>query len=346
MKYSFYGDYSEGAHPKIIDAIIETNYIQQDGYGLDSYCSQARENIRKHLMNKDADIHFVAGGTQANLIVIASMLKRYESIIASNQGHISLFEAGAIESNGNKICEVNSSDGKLNVEMIQSVVEGHMDEHMVKPGAVYITNSTETGLIYTKKEISQIYEYCKQHDLYLYIDGARLGSALCAKNNDINMPDLTELSDVFYIGGTKNGALIGEAIVINNNDLKKDFRFHIKQHGALMSKARILGIQFEVLFKDNLYFELADHSNKMAQLISKGLLDLGIKTKYEVATNQVFVTLPNSVIKELDKKFEYCTWEEVDDKNTLIRLITSWATKEENVMDFVNSLKSLYKSQY
>lgn len=343
LKYSFAGDYSEGAHISIIDALRETNFVQQDGYGEDIYCSKAKRNIMNHLESEDVDIHFVAGGTQANLIVIASMLKRYESIIATDQGHISVFEAGAIEANGNKICEVDSINGKLDVKMIQSVVESHTDEHMVKPGAVYITNSTETGLIYTKEELSLIYEYCKLNNLYLYIDGSRLGSALCSKENNIKISDLPNLTDVFYIGGTKNGALIGEAIVICNDDLKKNFRFHIKQHGALMAKGRILGVQFETLFKDNLYFELAEHSNKMAQLIGEGLTNLDIETEYEVLTNQVFVTLPNSVIYELDKKFKFSEWRKVDDNNTLIRLITSWATKEEEVVKFIDELKSSYK---
>ncbi len=343
MKYSFAGDYSEGAHPSIIDALRETNFVQQDGYGEDIYCSQAKKNIMNHLKNEDVDIHFVAGGTQANLIVISSMLERYESIIATDQGHISVFEAGAIECNGNKICEIGSIDGKLNVEMIQSVVDSHTDEHMVKPGAVYITNSTETGLIYTKEELSLIYECCKRNDLYLYIDGARLGSALCSKGNNIKMSDLPNLADVFYIGGTKNGALIGEAIVICNDRLKKNFRFHIKQHGALMSKGRILGLQFETLFKENVYFELAEHSNKMSQLISEGLTDLGIEPEYEVLTNQVFVRLPNSVIEELGKKFKFSEWKKVDNNNTLIRFITSWATKEEDVLELVNTLKSSFK---
>lgn len=343
MKYSFMGDYSEGAHPSIIDALRETNLIQQDGYGEDIYCSQAKRNIKNHLESEDVDIHFVAGGTQANLIVIASMLERYESIIATDQGHISVFEAGAIECNGNKICEVSSVDGKMNVEMIQSVVESHTDEHMVKPGAVYITNSTETGLIYTREELSSIYEYCKGNDLYLYIDGARLGSALSSKANNIKISDLPNLSDVFYIGGTKNGGLIGEAIVICNDMLKKNFRFHIKQHGALMSKGRILGLQFEILFKDNLYFELAEHSNKMSQLINQCLIDLGVETEYQVLTNQVFVRLPNSVIDELGKKFKFSVWKEVDDNNTLIRFITSWATKEKDVLEMLDVLKASYQ---
>lgn len=235
-KYSFYNDYSEGAHQSILDALMETNYQQEIGYGEDSLSQQASDLIRNKIGNADADVHFVSGGTQANLIVLASLMKPYESVVAANSGHIFVHEAGAIEATGHKINTIETNNGKISPNQIKAVLNHHEDEHMVKPRVVFISNSTEVGTIYSKKELEAISDFCRQNGLYLYLDGARLGSALTSSRNDVSFSELSALVDIFYIGGTKNGALLGEAIVINNDQLKENFRYHLKQKGALLAK--------------------------------------------------------------------------------------------------------------
>ncbi len=341
--FSFKNDYSEGAHPDILKAILETNMHQEDGYGEDSHCIKATELIRESIENPKADVHFVPGGTQANLIVISSILRPYESVIAADSGHINTHETGAIEATGHKVNTIVSSDGKLTVEGIKVVLEEHYFEHMVKPSMVYISNSTEVGTFYTKAELKALSDFCKGNKLYLYLDGARLGSALCAKGNDLTLKELSDLADVFYIGGTKNGALIGEAIVINNEELKACFRFSMKQRGALLAKGRILGIQFEELFRDDLYFELARHANSMAARLSKGIKELGYGFLTDSTTNQIFPILPNSTIEKLMKRYGFYEWSPVDGQHTAVRLVTSWATNEEAVESFLADLKILGK---
>ncbi len=341
--YSFKNDYSEGAHERILKALIDTNLIQQEGYCEDEYSNEARKILRKKLSNPGADIHFVSGGTQANLIVISSILRPYESVISANTGHINVHETGAIEATGHKVNVVHSEDGKLTTEGIQKVLEEHTDEHMVKPKLVYISNPTEIGTLYKKEELKNLYEFCKSKDLYLYLDGARLGSALCSKENDLTLEELSSLVDVFYIGGTKSGALMGEAIVINKEEFKKEFRFNLKQKGALMAKGRILGIQFLELFKDDLYFELASHANSMAIRLSEALEAMGYKFLTESPTNQIFPILPNELIEKLSEKYSFYIWSKVDERSSSIRLVTSWATKEIMVEEFIGDLKTLTK---
>ncbi len=260
MIYRFTNDYSEGAHINILNALVESNLNQEIGYGNDSFCEEAKKLIKAKIKNENADIHFVSGGTQANLIIISSALRPHEAIIAASTGHINVHETGAIEATGHKICTVETEDGKLSVEHIKSVLENHSDEHMVKPKMVFISNSTELGTIYKKAELEEISKFCKENNLYLHLDGARLGSALTSRDNDLTLDELSSLVDIFYIGGTKNGALLGEAIVINNDRLKEDFRYHIKQKGAMLAKGKVLGIQFVELFKNDLFFELANHA--------------------------------------------------------------------------------------
>jgi len=233
MEYSFRNDYSEGAHPDILKALISNNLSQQEGYGDDEFCKNAAKNIKKLIANEKSDIHFVSGGTQANLLVISSILRPYESVIAPNTAHIEVHETGAIEAVGHKINLINTDNGKIYPHQIQEVLDFHVDEHMVKPKLVFISNSTEIGSVYTKDELKSLSVFCKKNALYLYLDGARLGAALCSPKNDLSIAELSELLDVFYIGGTKNGALLGEAIVINNDKIKTDFRFMMKQKGAL-----------------------------------------------------------------------------------------------------------------
>ena len=338
-KYSFKDDYSEGTHPQILETLIRTNTIQETGYGKDSYCNEAIKLILQKTQNPKADVHFVSGGTQANLIVISSMLKPYESIISATTGHIAVHEAGAIEATGHKVNTIETKDGKLRPQDIKLVLDSHIDEHMVKPKAILISNSTEIGSIYNKKELQELSKFCKENNLFLYLDGARLCSALTSKQNDLTLPELSKLVDVFYIGGTKNGALLGEAIVINDNELKKDFRFHLKQRGALLSKGRILGIQFLELFKEDLFFELGKHANSMASKLADGFEKSGYKFLTAPNSNQIFPILPNKLIQNLNKKYEFYVWEKIDDENSAIRLVTSWATKEEFVDQFIEDLK-------
>lgn len=340
MMYSFKNDYSEGAHPRILSALIETNMEQTEGYGKDHYSLQAIELLKQRIGRDDADIHFLSGGTQTNLTALSAFLRPHEAAIAANTGHILVHETGAIEATGHKVISVEVSDGKLKVEHIKAVVEAHTDEHMVKPKLVYISNPTEIGSIYKKSELQDISHFCKENNLYLYLDGARLGSALCSEENDIELPDLAILVDAFYIGGTKSGALIGEALVICRDVLKDDFRFHMKQKGALLAKGRILGLQFLELFRDDLYFDLAKHANKMAGLLKNEISSAGYQFLTQSPSNQIFPILPNWLIIKLQEKYSFYVWEKVDANNSAIRLVTSWATKENVVLEFIADLKN------
>jgi len=342
-KYSFTNDYSEGAHPKIIEALKRTNLQQQSGYSEDSYTKEAVKLIKMRMNSEDSDVHIVSGGTQANLIVISSILRPHEAVISAATGHINVHEAGAIEATGHKVCTINTEDGKLTPEQIQEILDIHEDEHMVKPKLVYISNSTEIGTVYNKKELDTLSDFCKAKSLYLYMDGARLGAALQSPKSDLKIEDLPKYTDVFYIGGTKNGALLGEAIVINNDDLKEDFRFHIKQKGAMLAKGRVLGIQFLELFKDDLFFEIGKHSNKMAFEISSSLKNLGYDFLGEPSSNQIFPILPNKLIDSLLEKYDFYKWSKVDEDNSAVRLVTSWATEEAIIDKFIEDIRELGK---
>lgn len=339
--YSFTNDYSEGAHPRILNALMESNLVQESGYGEDHYSKKAIELLKEKLGNTEIDIHFLTGGTQTNLIAISSFLRPYEAAIAANTGHINTHETGAIEATGHKVLTVETPNGKLNPALIKEVIDEHTDEHMVKPKLVYLSNSTEIGTIYSKAELELLSEFCIENHLILYMDGARLGSALCSSENDLKLSDFPSLVDAFYIGGTKNGALIGEALVICKDSLKEDFRYSLKQKGALHAKGRLLGIQFLELFRDNLFFELATHANQMAELLREELTMLGLRFLSHSPTNQIFPILPNSVISELQQNFQFLIWEKVDTDSSAVRLVTSWATKEEEVKGFIEDLKRI-----
>jgi threonine aldolase len=335
-KFSFKNDYSEGAHPNILNRLVETNLLQAEGYGEDYFSNKARKKIHEVLESSNPDIHFVTGGTQANLIIISSLLRPHESVISATTGHINVHEAGAIEATGHKVCVIDTDDGKLTTKHIQEVINVHEDEHMVKPKLVYISNSTELGTRYTKEELKDISDYCKMNNLYFFLDGARLGSAVASSN--LELRDLIELVDVFYIGGTKNGALIGEAIVINNDKLKDDFRYLMKQRGALLAKGRIIGIQFLELFTDNLFIELAKKANSAATRLVDGI----IKNNYDFLatpeTNLIFPIFPNDVIEKLSAEFDFYVIEKINDSTSAVRLVTSWATKNEDIDRFINLL--------
>jgi len=334
----FKNDYSEGAHESILEKLNTTNLVQDKGYGNDVYTKEAKKLIQKKLKDESADVHFISGGTQANLTIIGSILRPHESVIAPETGHICVHETGAIEATGHKINTVQTIDGKLTPELIKPVLIAHEDEHMVKPKLVFISNSTEIGTHYTKNDLEKLSKFCKENDLYLYLDGARLGSALSVKGCDLTLAELSTYLDAFYIGGTKNGALLGEAIVLNNKDFKENFRFHIKQRGGLLAKGRLIAIQFLELFKDNLYFELAEHANDMAALITVAVQENGFTFLTESKTNQIFPVLPNEVIDVLKENYEFYVWSKVSDDTSSLRLVTSWATKKENVKQFIKDL--------
>lgn len=339
-KYSFFNDYSEGAHPSILKALAEHNLEQQIGYGYDKFSQSAKKKIRSNL-GTDSDIYFISGGTQANLICLSSMLRPFESVIAAVTGHIVVHEAGAIEATGHKINTVETSDGKLNPALVEKVVKIHEDEHMVKPKVVFISNSTEIGTHYSKSEISELSKYCQKNALYLYLDGARLACGLTARNSDLTLGDIAELTDIFYIGGTKNGALLGEAIVVNNSAFKPDFIRNIKQKGGLLAKGQILGIQFDILFENNLYFELGKHANQMAEMLTKGIKDMGFDFQTNSVTNQIFPIMDNNLISELQNLYGFYVWSKVDNEQSSIRLVTSWTTSEDVVEEFLCDLKNL-----
>ena len=341
-KYSFKNDYSEGAHPRILEALSRSNFEQHAGYGYDIYSEQAANLIKSLIKNNDASVFFVSGGTQANLISIAAILKPYESIIATDIGHIATHETGAIEALGHKINTVVNVNGKISVGAIKEVIASHSSEHMVAPKAVFISNSTEVGTIYNKQELSAISECCRQNDLFLYLDGARMGSALMANSNDLSLAEIAQYVDMFYIGGTKNGALFGEAIVINNPVLQEKFRFYIKQKGALLAKGRVLGTQFVELFRDGLFFELAERANNMAAKLAVGLCNNNSVEFYEEpVSNQIFPILSNALINKLSEYYEFSVWQQVGEDKSVIRLVTSWATREDMVDEFIKDFSDL-----
>ena len=339
--YSFMNDYSEGAHPRVLEQLTKFNLEKNTGYGLDIHSNNAKKYIKKLIQKDKVDIHFIPGGTQTNLLVISSFLRPHQGVITAATGHINVHETGAIEATGHKVIGIPCKDGKLSSDDIQESIDYHADEHMVQPKMVYISNSTELGSIYTRDELISINKICKENGLILFLDGARLGSALTCKSNDMELKDIAELVDVFYIGGTKNGALLGEALVIVREDLKEDFRYLIKQRGAMMAKGFVLGIQFEALFEDNLFFELATHANKMSEKLANIFKDFKFDFYVEPCSNQLFPILPNSLMEKLSNEFLYSVEKRIDEKNVAVRFVTSWATTEDDVAAVENFLKDI-----
>lgn len=338
--YSFRYDYSEGCHPAILQALQKTNLEQQPGYGNDEYSVEAKRILKNLTGYQSAAIHFISGGTQTNLIVIQAVLQSFEAVISADTGHIYVNEAGAVESTGRKIIAVKNTEGKLTPQDIQQVVDAHDHyPHVVKPKLVYISNATEIGTIYTKQELTAISKCCKKNNLYLFMDGARLGAALASVYNDVTLKDIARLTDVFYLGGTKNGALLGEAVVINNKELQTDFEFHLKQRGALLAKGRILGIQFLTLLQDDLFVQNARYANKYAENIAAAAKKEGYVFLTPPQTNQLFIILPDTQIKKLQKKYEFYIWKKIDNKHAAIRIVTSWATEMQIVEALINDLK-------
>lgn len=341
--YSFMNDYSEGAHPKVLELLMKSNLEQNAGYGEDAHTAKAKEYIKKLLGSEKADIHFIPGGTQTNLIVISSFLRPYEAVIAADTGHINVHETGAIEATGHKVITVPSREGKVTPEDILEAVRFHSDEHMVKPAMVYISDSTELGTVYTKEEIFRIRQLCNREGLLLFLDGARLGSALASRENDLELSDIAELTDVFYIGGTKNGALLGEALVIVKEELKANFRYLIKQRGALMAKGFVAGIQFEALFSDSLFYELGEHANEMAGRIGDTLKSLGVEFLATPVSNQLFPILPDEFLEELQEEFLFSVQKSMGNGESAVRFVTSWATTPASVEALCEFLKKRFK---
>ena len=342
----FNSDYLEGAHPSIMKRLMDTNMAQSVGYSEDEYCAAAREKIKAACEAPDADVHFLVGGTQTNTTVIASILRPYQGVIAPTTGHINCHETGAIESTGHKVLALPTDNGKITAQQIEEYYLWHHTspdfEHIVMPGMVYISYPTEGGTIYSKAELTAIYETCQRCGLPLYIDGARMGYGLMSDECDLTLPELARLCDVFYIGGTKVGALFGEAVVVMNPALKKDFRFFMKQRGGMLAKGRLLGIQFNTLFTDDLYLKISRHAIDMAHQIREIFVSAGYPLLFDSPTNQQYPIMPDSELAEIGKNFGYEYWERVDETHSGVRFCASWATTQENVdalREAVNNLK-------
>ncbi len=338
-------DYAEGAHPQVMKLLNESNMEQTPGYGEDFYCEKARKLIKELCLAEDADVHFLVGGTQTNLTVIASILRPIQGVICATTGHINVHETGAVEATGHKVLALPSDDGKITAAQVQSVYEEHWNdtshEHIVQPGMVYISYPTENGTLYTKEELTALSEVCRKYNLPLYLDGARMGYGIMAEGNNLSLPDIARLCDAFYIGGTKVGALFGEALVITGNTLKRDFRYYIKQRGGMLAKGRLLGLQFIALLEDNLYFEISAHADKLACKIKNAFAEKGYPFLFNSVTNQQFPILPNVQLQTLAKNYVFSTWKQIDAEHTAVRFCTSWATKDEDVEQLLRDIRSL-----
>lgn len=341
----FQCDYNEGAHPKIMERLLATNMEQTVGYSEDVYCRQAADRIRMACGNDNLAVHFLVGGTQTNMTVIDAALRSHQGVLCAVTGHINVHETGAVESCGHKVLGLPSEDGKITAAQVEEACELHMNsdsfEHMVQPKMVYISNPTELGSIYSKEELGELSETCAKYGLYLFIDGARLGYGLAAPDNDLTLKDIAEYSDVFYIGGTKVGALFGEAVVIRNEELKKDFRYFIKQKGGMLAKGRLLGIQFDTLFTDNLYMEISEHAIRLAEKLRDAIDKKGYSYLVANRTNQIFPIMPDEAIAKLEGRFGYSYEKRVDESHSAVRFCTSWATKEENVDLLIQAIENL-----
>jgi threonine aldolase len=349
-KIRFECDYAEGAHPAIFESLIHTNFEQTKGYGEDEHCDNARRLIRQLCGDESVDVHFLVGGTQTNITVISSILRPFQGVISADSGHINVHETGAIEATGHKILTLKGENGKITASQIDRLHLDHWEdynhEHIVQPGMVYISNPTEKGSIYSKQELQEISKVCHSLKMPLFMDGARLGYGLMAEGNDLTLPDIAELCDVFYIGGTKVGALFGEAVVITNDDLKRDFRYIMKQRGAMLAKGRLLGIQFETLFRDGLYFKISKHAVSLALKIRDAFKAAGFDFYCNSPTNQQFPILSDDEYQIMIQKYAFEYWAEVDTSHYACRFCTSWVTREEDVDALIKDIKELkVKSQ-
>ena len=341
----FENDYAEGAHEQILRRLIETNMEQAPGYGNDKYCESAKERIRIACECPDAQVYFLVGGTQTNSVVIATMLRDYEGVISAHTGHINQHEAGAIEYTGHKVIGIPHKEGKISAEDVKACLVNFWGdgshEHMVFPGMVYISHPTEYGTLYTKQELKELSEVCKEYQIPLFLDGARLGYGLMSKNTDVTLADVAKYCDVFYIGGTKVGALCGEAVVFTKKNAPRYFMTMVKQHGAMLAKGRLLGIQFDTLFTENLYFEISKHAIAMAEKLKGILKDANLPFYLDSPTNQQFVVIEDEKLAKLQKEVAVCFWEKPNKTHTVVRFATSWATKEEDIENLREILLNL-----
>ncbi len=330
----FENDYCEGAHPAIMQKLIDTNFEKLSGYGTDPYCASAREKIRSVCGCPKADVFFISGGTQTNAVVIASMLQRWQGVVAAATGHVAAHEAGAIEYTGHKVLPVPQHNGKVDAAEVRdwcaTFYADANHDHMVFPGMVYISHPTEYGTLYTKAELKALHAVCQEYHLPLFVDGARLGYGLAAEGTDVTLPDLARLSDVFYIGGTKVGALCGEAVVFPHG-APAHFMTMVKQQGALLAKGRLLGLQFDVLFTNDLYFEISKNAIATAKVLKEGFAARGYQFYMDSPTNQIFLVLENTQLAALEGRAKFGFWEKYDDSHTVVRIATSWATRMEEV---------------
>ena len=340
-KLSFSSDYMEGAHPEILKRLLDTNMEKTAGYGLDEYTESAKSKIRRSCSAPDADIYFLAGGTQTNATMIDALLRPYQGVMAAESGHISVHEAGAIEFGGHKVLTLPQKDGKISADSVEKCIHAYMEDesrdHTVMPGMVYISHPTELGTLYSLKELKAISDVCRKNQIPLYLDGARLAYALACPENDLTLADIAALCDVFYIGGTKCGALFGEAVVIPKKGYIPHIFTIIKQHGALLAKGRIAGIQFETLFTDDLYLKIGQNAIDSANTIREVLKEKGYRLAFDSPTNQIFIELERNKCEKLSQKFEMGFWENIDDDHVIMRIATSWATRKEDV-DTLTSL--------
>ena len=341
----FTSDYTEGCHERILTRLMETNFEQTPGYGTDHHCQAAERYILAECGREDAHVHFLVGGTQTNLTLIAAALRPHQGAVCAESGHIHVHETGAVEATGHKCLTLPSPDGKITAEQVENLVHLHRTdesmEHTVQPKLVYISNPTEYGTIYSLGELEALSRVCRDNGLYLFVDGARLGYGLRCRENDVTLRDLARLCDAFYIGGTKVGALFGEALVLTSAALNEDFRYLIKQRGGMLAKGRLLGIQFETLFEDGLYWEISDHALAMADILRSALTDLGLPMQVDSPTNQLFPIVPDSLLEKIREKYAVTYMNRVDERRSCIRLCTSWATREADVRAFCEDLKKM-----
>ena len=341
----FNNDYSEGCHEAVLQALTRTNLEQTPGYGEDVYCRRAADKIRTLCGREDLYVQFLVGGTQTNLTVIAAALRPHQGALGPESAHINVHETGAVEATGHKVLSVPSADGKITASQVRNTVKAHREdssfEHMVQPKLVYISNPTEYGTLYSLAELEALSEACRELGLYLFLDGARLGYGLAAKGNDVTMEDLARLCDVFYIGGTKVGALFGEAVVISNPAIAEDFRYLIKQRGGMLAKGRLLGVQFDALLEDDLYFKIAEQADALADQLRACIDDLGYPYLVPGITNQVFPILPDTLLEELAKEFSFTEMGRYDETHRTVRFCTSWATRQEQMDALCSKLREL-----
>ncbi len=337
----FRSDYSLGAHPKVMEALMKTNMEHSDGYALDEHCDHAREMVKELIGVDDCEVHMMVGGTPCNITTVSAALRAYEAVVAPRTGHIYVHETGALEAGGHRVITEEGDNGKLTPQNIDDAWLEYEDEHTVIPKMAYISNPTENGSIYSKAELKALSEKCKEKNMYLYMDGARLGCALTCEDNDLTLHDIATMTDAFYIGGTKNGALFGEVLVIKNPEINDHFRWMIKQKCGMLAKGRLLGVQFEALLeggKNSIYFEMAAHANAMAKKLKEGIAAKGYGFDGVSQTNQIFPVLPAEKVKELEKDFFFYEWVPEKDGKIVIRLVTSWGTTEEDVDAFLKAL--------